>query len=143
MQKIMALFLLVSLLPTAGVISWDFQIVGKGELIAAFALPDGGAITILRVENESNWFYELTDYHGDKSLSVPSRAPAGSQVRPDLAIVQACGQWVQMFVQHTTETGSVVYRFSWDLGRNIGLCTTESRTYFPIVYPQEAAWPTH
>ncbi len=103
---------------------------GWGELLAAFALPNGGAVAVALDQDGDQAFVNFT-YAGaaeESPLTHRMLLPSGYG-RPDLIAADICGRYVQAFASWT---GLETVRFVFELPADSGLCTTKF-VWLPLV----------
>jgi hypothetical protein len=108
-----------------------------GLLLSAFALPDGGGITVAYQEAFYNTYQYFSVAYVDTSgvwqserVNIP-----GNNGAPDFVVVEVCGMYVQLFANWTDGfdlENAPIYRYRWTLPFHSGLCV-QNAVYLPLI----------
>lgn len=104
-----------------------------GELVAFFALPDGGSISVVLQVQDGYPYYIVGARAVDGSLAY-SKTPATDHLPYRVAIAQVCGKWVHLVV-HSQTPGNAqasTREYRWQLEQEAGICTSSSVVSAPL-----------
>lgn len=107
---------------------------GVGLQLGFVTFHDGGSVTVLYQEQGgASWLvFVYTDGQG---MMREDRASLPVVALPDQVIVNVCGTHVQASANWTegyNPSTAPVYRYSWELPADSGICTV-NQMYFPFI----------